>query len=80
MITGAEFVALMHLAYYRTDYLYVACEVLGLIARSEEQGVTRTGRYLTTDQARERVLLYKEFYKCSQDPSGESTGQMRSYC
>lgn len=71
VITCAEIVALMHLAYYRTDYLYVACEMLGLIARSEELGVTYTGRYLARDQAHERVLLYKEFYKCSQDSSGE---------
>lgn len=70
IITCCEIIALIHLAHYHTDYLRMACEMLGLIARAEELGVTYTGRYLQRDQAHERILLYREFYKCSQDSSG----------
>lgn len=48
----------------------MACEMLGLIARAEELGVTYTGRYLQRDQSHERILLYQEFIQCSQNSSG----------
>lgn len=69
-MTGCEIFALVHLAHFQADTVPIACEMLGLVGRAEELAVTNTGRYLQGDQAHERILLYQEFFKCSQVSAG----------
>ncbi|KAF8300138.1 hypothetical protein DL93DRAFT_2173457 [Clavulina sp. PMI_390] len=67
IVTATEIIALIHLAYFETEFLNMSCEMLGLIARAEDLGVTYLNRYFSEEQGQERLELYREFYRCSQD-------------
>lgn len=66
----AEFVALVHLAYYRADDLYLACDLLGLIGRAEELQVAHLSQYIAPSHVSERCKVYADLYDVRRRISG----------
>lgn len=62
VIGAAEFVALVHLAYYRADDLSLACDLLGLIGRAEDLHIAGLRRYIAPVHVSERSKVYADLY------------------